>query len=158
MLIKNLGNLNSCIKYNCIWKHSNISPQIYAIHMAHTLCRKIQKFQKCIYLQQVWKFGKHLRRSHVQTLLSARRLLTVRHVTQIQDGRQDWEYPTRNTTNNPNVSDPSFPPQNIITTTLKTFVLTVWLTVSWWPAGNRPSPSPAAVARSRAGDRPHLLS
>ncbi len=53
-----------------------------------------------------------------------------------------------------NVSDTSFPSS----TSLKTSVVTVWLTVSWWSAGSRPSPSPAAVARSRAEDRPHLLS
>lgn len=58
------------------------------------------KFQKDIYLQQVWERWKHLWRPDLQPFLSAGRLLTVRHVTQVQDGRQDGEYPTRNATTN----------------------------------------------------------
>lgn len=100
-------------------------------------------------LQQVRERGQHLRRPDVQPFLSAGRLLTVRHVTQVQDGRQDGEYPTRN--NKPNLSDTS--PQ-----THASAQSDGRLTVVWWPAGSRPSPSPAAGARSRVGGHPHLLS
>lgn len=56
-------------------------------------CR-LQQQTRHYYLEQVWEGSQDLRGSHVQPFVSACRFPPVRHVAQVQDGRQHREDPT----------------------------------------------------------------